>query len=168
MLQPLADIDAAVRWRGRTAAEHLAALPAGQPIERVERGSLATPGLYAVELVDVDDPHRRTARFGFDGHGDGGRNFRRGLGHQFLAPHARFADDAENPVDLVGIDADEQRRVAPEQKATGTGQFGDAEFFFDQASIKTVASSSSTTARMSFKEAAPFTSASSCHHMACA
>lgn len=35
VLQPLADIDAAVRWRGRTATEHLAALPAGQPIERV-------------------------------------------------------------------------------------------------------------------------------------
>lgn len=36
VLRPLADIDPAVRWRGRTAAEHLAALPAGQPIERVD------------------------------------------------------------------------------------------------------------------------------------
>ena len=35
VLQPLADLDPSVRWRGRTAAEHLAALPPGQPIERV-------------------------------------------------------------------------------------------------------------------------------------
>lgn len=34
VLQPLVDIAPDVRWRGRTAAEHLAALPAGQPIRR--------------------------------------------------------------------------------------------------------------------------------------
>lgn len=36
VLQPLVDIDGGVRWLGRTAAEHLAALPAGQPVEPVD------------------------------------------------------------------------------------------------------------------------------------
>lgn len=35
VLQPLSDIDATVRWGGRSAAEHLADLPPGQPIESV-------------------------------------------------------------------------------------------------------------------------------------
>lgn len=34
VLQPLVDIAPDIRWRGRTAAEHLAALPPGQPIVR--------------------------------------------------------------------------------------------------------------------------------------
>lgn len=36
VLQPLVDIDESVSWRGRTAAEHLAALPAGQSLERAD------------------------------------------------------------------------------------------------------------------------------------
>lgn len=35
VLQPLTDIDPTVAWLGRTAAEHLAALPPGQELERV-------------------------------------------------------------------------------------------------------------------------------------
>lgn len=34
VLQPLVDIAPDVRWRGRTASEHLAALPPGQPVSR--------------------------------------------------------------------------------------------------------------------------------------
>jgi len=35
VLQPLVDLDPGVRWLGKTAAEHLAALPPGQALERV-------------------------------------------------------------------------------------------------------------------------------------
>src|SRR5690606_27329819 len=90
VLQPLPDRDPSVRWRGRTAAEHLAALPPGQPTERepdqgpgVDSGAytcapasddasvrpLRTPGLDAMKLIHVDDPHGRAARLDLDGHG---------------------------------------------------------------------------------------------------
>lgn len=36
VLQPLVDVDPTVRWRGRTAAEHLAALSPGQPVQRAD------------------------------------------------------------------------------------------------------------------------------------